>query len=252
MDLLNRLRLKNKPLYYFGVFNFIFAFGCLLMMQFDETRILGISAWIKPAKFFLASSIFSFTMLWYLPLLEKPSTSRIYSYVIIAVLGLENIIITYQAWHGTTSHFNVTSPLNGAFFAIMGIAIMILTCWTAFICWLFFRKTDFTAPMPYVWGIRLGLLIFVLASLEGIIMVRMMSHTIGAPDGGEGLVFLNWSRQHGDLRVAHFFGMHSLQVLPLIGYYLCKTNRQVILYSLLYLVLVVALLAKALKGIPIL
>jgi len=252
MDLLNRLRLRNKPLYYFGIFNLIFAFGSLLLMQFDNTLILGINAWVKPMKFFLATSIFSFTMLWYLPLLERPSTSRIYSYLIIGVLALENTIITYQAWKGTTSHFNISSPLNSALFSIMGVSIIILTGWTAYICFLFFRKSNFKVPMPYVWGIRLGLLFFVLASLEGTVMVGMMRHTIGAQDGGEGVLFVNWSKNHGDLRAAHFFGMHSLQILPLIGYYLCKTNRQVMIYGLLYLLFVAALLIQALKGSPIL
>lgn len=251
MDLLNRLRLKNKPLYYFGMFNLIFAFGSLLMMQVDDTLILGINAWVKPMKFFLSVAIFSFTMLWFLPLLEMPRASRIYSIVIILTMSIENIIISYQAWMGTTSHYNVSSPVNGALFAIMGIAIFIFSAWSAYICFLFFRKKNFNAPLPYVWGIKLGLLIFVLFSIEGVIMIRMMSHTVGSADGGEGLFFVNWSRQHGDLRAAHFFGMHALQILPVIGYYLCKTTRQVIIYSVLYFLMVVSLLVQALKGIPL-
>jgi hypothetical protein len=251
MDLLNRLRLKNKPLYYFGIFNLVFAFGSLLMMLFDDTAILGINAWVKPLKFFLTATIFSFTMLWYLPLLDKPAVSRIYSVVIIIVLGIENIIIPFQAWRGTTSHFNISSPFNAILFNIMGIAIVTLTGWTAYVCYLFFKKRIFTAPMPYVWGIRLGLLFFVIFSLEGGLMVQMLSHTVGGQDGGEGLFFVNWSRKHGDLRVAHFFGMHSLQILPLIGYYFCKTSRQVVVYSTIYFLMVVALLVQALKGIPL-
>jgi len=251
MDLLNRLRLKNKPLYYFGGFNLIFSFGCLLMMLFDDTQILGINAWIKPMKFLLATGIFSFSMAWYLPEVEKPTTSRIYSYVIVFILALENSIIIYQAWNGTTSHFNISSPLNGMLFSIMGIAIITLTIWTAYICFLFFRKKDFNAPMTYIWGIRLGLLFFVIFSLEGGMMVNLMQHTIGASDGGKGLFFVNWSRQNGDLRVAHFFGMHSLQILPLTGYFLCKTNRQIMLLATLYFLIVTALLVQAINGIPL-
>ncbi len=251
MTLMDKLRLKNKPLYYFGWFNFIFAFACLLMTFFDDTQILGINAWIKPMKFFFAATIFSFSMAWYMPLLEQPGKSRIYSYVVIAILAFENIAITFQAWQGTTSHFNVSSPFNGIVFALMGIAIMILTLWTAYICVLFFRKKNINASGPYIWGIRLGLLIFVLFSFQGILMVNMMSHTVGGSDGGEGLFFLNWSREKGDLRVAHFFGMHALQILPLTGYYICKTSRQIILYSVLYFLMVVALLVQALKGIPL-
>ena len=59
------------------------------------------------------------------------------------------------------------------------------------------------------------------------------SHNIGGKIGETGLPLLNWSTLNGDLRVAHFFGIHSLQIIPILGYYTSKriTNEKMLLQS---------------------
>ena len=52
------------------------------------------------------------------------------------------------------------------------------------------------------------------------------AHTVGAPDGGRGLPVTGWSADHGDLRIAHFLGMHGLQVLPLLAWWIARPKAR--------------------------
>jgi len=250
-SLFTRLKQRNPLLYYFGWLNLLAAFGCLVMTQADNTMVLGINAWIKPAKFFLSSFIFVWTMAWILVHLEKPRAVKAYSIMVVIVLAFELYVIAWQAANGRLSHFNTTNRFYLLLFNLMGIAISILAVWTAYIGYLFFRKRQFTISPAYMWGIRLGILFFVLFSFEGALMAANLSHTIGAPDGGPGLPVVNWSTQYGDLRIAHFAGMHALQVLPLAGYFVFRRPAGLILFSTIYFAGVVALIVMALNGIPL-
>ena len=136
-------------------------------------------------------------------------------------------------------------------FNFMGIFILIFTITCILICIAFFRQRSFNIPTSYVWGIRLGLLFFVLFSLEGGMMLGMMQHTVGAADGSPGIPLLNWSRQYGDLRIAHFAGIHSLQVLPVAGYYMVKSKQQMFIVAAIYFFSVAFVFVQALRGISL-
>ena len=82
-------------------------------------------------------------------------------------------------------------------------------------------------------------------------MAARLSHTVGAADGSAGLPVVNWSKQYGDLRVAHFFGLHSLQLLPLLGYYITRSSKEMIVVATIYFMILVFLFVQALKGLPL-
>jgi hypothetical protein len=252
MKFLNELRKRNFILYYFGWLYFAGGIVCIIMTQTSETIVLGINAWIKPMKFFFSIWIFCWTMGWFLAYLNNKRRVRIYTWAVVVVMIIEQVIITWQAANGRLSHFNITTPFYRLLFTIMGVAIATLMAWTGVIGYYFFKQKQFDVPMPYVWGIRLGIILSVLFSFEGGIMAAQLSHTVGAPDGGPGLPIVNWTRQYGDLRVAHFIGIHSLQIIPLFGYYIAKTNRSVQLFAAGYFILTMFLLIQAFRKIPLL
>jgi hypothetical protein len=222
---LRELYRSNPVLTMTGWLNWILAVVLLVAVQFDSRTILGINPWIKPIKFSISIAIYVWTLAWYLRYLaaRKRAVRTISWGVSICVLS-EIVGITLQSARGVPSHFNVTTPLNAAMFTAMGIIIGINTALVIWVCvWFFVDHPDL--PAAYLWGIRFGLVLFLLASFEGVFMVMHGSHTVGAPDGGAGLPFVNWSRAHGDLRVMHFTGMHALQVLPLAGYWIARSGR---------------------------
>ena len=227
------------------------AIFCAVLTQVTDMAVLGINAFIKPMKFFLSVSIFCWTMAWYLEYLHRPRVTHAYSIMAIIVFAFELLVITWQAEHSRLSHFNVSSPLYALLFNLMGIAITLLWAWTIYITILFFRKKQFDLPTPYLWGIRCALVIFLIFSIEGMLMAVQLAHTVGAPDGGPGLPVVNWSTQHGDFRVAHFFGMHALQIIPILSYYYIRKSASVLLFAGFYFVLVSSLFIQALNRIPL-
>ena len=102
-----------------------------------------------------------------------------------------------------------------------------LVRWTISVAMVLFlwilRRDSPTNRAGYLWGVRWGVALFVLASWQGFTMVANNGHAVPGPDGGLGLPFVNWSIEMGDLRSVHFFGMHAMQALPLLGFLLDRT-----------------------------
>ncbi len=251
MKLVAELKHRNPILFWFGFFNILVGVICLVLISLDEFQILGVSRWLKPMKFYFSVGLMIITMGWILHYLNDTDKIKKYSWWLVITMFFENGLIVLQAIRKTTSHFNNRTGFDVLIFQLMGIFILLFTITFIRIAISFFRQKEFSVSIPYKWGIRLGILFFILFSLEGGVMLTLMKHTVGAADGTAGIPVFNWSKQYGDLRIAHFLGIHALQVLPLAGFYISKTKNQIIIISLGWFLITAALLIKALYSSPL-
>ena len=228
---------SNRPLTFVGLLMVCDLGACLVAMMFDSRQITGINAWIKPAKFGLSSAVTCFSLAWIVSYLRDWPRIRDWSGRVFAVsIAIEIVVIDLQAERGTTSHFNMAGPIDRVAFITMGISIAILWLSMASMTYALMRQQ--VQPVSWAWALRLGLLASVVGAAGGGFMLRQTpeqklnpelkqfgSHTVGAPDGGPGLPIANWSENHGDLRVAHFLGLHGVQIIPIIGLLLLRKKR---------------------------
>ncbi len=246
---------RHPYLYWFGWLNLLLFVVAGTMHFLDPTLILGINAWIKPMKFALSIAIYAWTFGWVLAYSAHPKANRIIAIGLMVTMTVEVVLIFLQAFRGTTSHFNVHTLLDGIIFGVMGIFIGLNTLINLYTVLIFaFGKTSLTGPSLLAW--RAGLILFLLGGISGGWMVGQLAHTVGAPDGGPGLPFVNWSTVAGDIRSAHFATLHGLQILPLVAFMLTRMNettapRWTTVTIMLYGALCVYLHVLAWMGIPV-
>jgi hypothetical protein len=242
---------RNAVLFWFGTVNLVAAVLFLVAARFSDLEVAGANAWFKPFKFAVSIGVYSWTMAWFVHYLQEPVVARSFSWGIVVLLGFEIVYIAFMAAKGQQSHFNVSSPFFNGLYMLMAFAATAVALWTAYIGVLFMSRSFPDLPNYYVHAIRWGIFIFVIFSFEGFVMGSRLAHTIGGSDGGPGLPVVGWSTKFGDPRVAHFIGMHALQVLPILAYFILKDVRLIGFAALIYLALAAFTLWQALQGNPL-
>lgn len=247
---------NQRALLIVGFAHFILFLVLAVVSQFDAREILGIDRWIKPMKFAVSIAIYLWTLAIYLNFVRgwKRAKNIIVYGSIVMMLG-EIVLITMQAARGTTSHFNISTPFDSVVFNAMGIMIALSTLLSGFLLYLYF-KAEIDLPKAIVWGVRCGIILLILAGAEGGLMAGLLRHSIGTADGGAGLPFVNWSTIAGDLRVAHFIGMHAFQAVPFFAYTLERyeiksSSRWTLLFVAAYFALFTFVFVQALFGKPL-
>jgi len=251
MDFLIELKTRNELLFYFGLVNFVLAAIFIVLSQVSQIEVAGANAWFKPTKFALSIGIFCWSIGWFMSYLPQDFLVVAINWTIVLSLGFEIVYIAIQAARGEMSHFNVSNSLYSSLYSLMAIAATLVAFTTLVLAIRFFQMPLPSLPEYYIWAIRLSLILFFIFSMEGYVMGANLSHTIGGEGASKVLPFLNWSRQYGDPRVAHFVGMHGLQIIPILAYYVLKDTKLTIALATVYLFIALYVLVQALYGKPL-
>ncbi|MEV6860527.1 hypothetical protein AB0M44_05930 [Streptosporangium subroseum] len=203
-------------------------------MVIDERTVLGEPVWLKPFKFAVSFALYAATLAWMLGKVQRWRRTLwwLATVVVLGFLLPEIAVITFQAARGVRSHFNFSTPLDGTLFAIMGGAAYLgwLMTFAVGVFLLFQRRLD----RAMAWAIPLGIALslggmsigYLMTSptpdqaealRNGLGLTTIGAHSIGGFDGGATMPLTGWATESGDLRVAHFVGLHALQALPLIA-----------------------------------
>ena len=225
----------------------------------DERTLSGADVWLKPLKFEASLALFAFTLAWFMPIVSEAfRRSFLGRYVVFGALGPATFEIAYILWRasrGEASHFNTATPGAAIGYALMGLGAVLLTLAAPALAVGIARRDAKPLAPAYRLAIILGLtLTFVLGGIEGMVMSTGTGHAVGAPlPGDTGMAVFGWLRSAGDLRVAHFLGIHAQQVLPLFGalavaLFAARARLAVIGFSAAYTLLVVAAFVQAELG----
>jgi hypothetical protein len=187
-----------------------------LAFAFDSRVVGGVNPWIKVIKFDLSIGMFIFTMIFILMGFGSDFIKSISKQLALCAF-VEITLITLQAIRGVPSHFNYNTIFDSIVFVSMGIFIF----YNTYLLVVVFVKSLNEPPrrsFVELRSVQYGLIITVLGSFIGGIMSWALKHSVGVPDGGPGLPFLGWSTVAGDLRVAHFWGIHGIQIMLIVGF----------------------------------
>jgi hypothetical protein len=207
-------RRGHAGLFWFAAAMACIAVACAVLAMFDQRTLLGQPVWFKPLKFSISLAFYSGTAAWMLSRLPR-GTMRRTGWLMVVMVALEMVIIVGQAARGAMSHFNLDGGIGTLLFALMGAMITAFYFATVAIAVRFLRERHLDRSTAT--AIRLGLLVAVLGMSVGYLMSQNFGHAVGVPDGGPGLPLVGWSTTGGDLRIAHFAGMHALQLIPLVA-----------------------------------
>jgi hypothetical protein len=229
LQLIHKAWAINRPLTSLVILCAFSILVCSTGLAVDHRLINGELGWIKPCKFSISFFVYGISMIWFSTFLKRHAhVFRIASTAAFIGAAVELAAIILQVVRGTTSHFNTGTIFDHVIFIVVKAAIIpvALAVLVSFI--LLLRQKDL--PQVLDSALHWGVFLTMVGCVPAVLMVmpdplqdaitnyrQFHGHTIGFTEGGPGLPWLGWSTVAGDLRIAHFVGIHALQVLPILG-----------------------------------
>jgi hypothetical protein len=161
----------------------------------------GPVSWRKPIVFGLSFGITLATITWFMSFLRpRRGTGWALVGTFAGASVAEVFLVSMQRWRGVPSHFNESTPFDGAVFSAMGALVSVLVLLTVIVAARSFLRLD--APPALAWAIRAGLLLLLVSQAVGVQMISEGGNTFGAA---------------GALKVPHAVTLHAVQVLPALA-----------------------------------
>ncbi|RTL39748.1 MAG: hypothetical protein EKK48_17910 [Candidatus Melainabacteria bacterium] len=241
---------SNRSLTALIVFSVSVLIVSMFGLCFDQRMVLGEHPWIKPVKFSASLAIFGVTLFW----LGQFLTNHTHAFRRTCRAALsgsiaELSIIIIQVMRGAPNHFNMGSSFDNGMAWLAAISILPVAFSIVVVFFLLLREPN----LPAVLGcaLRWGVLLSVIGCIPGFMMLApvAMQHiivhqvstslhqtstglqqastnlhqaSISLQQTSSGIPFLGWSTVSGDLRVAHFVGIHALQFFPVLAFIVMK------------------------------
>ncbi len=247
--LLHSMRAASPALWWTIVAMGFGAVICTVVQQLDPRLINGVNVWMKPAKFFASLAIQFATVAWALQFLPTRERGVRWSIAAMVAAGwTEMVYILFRASRAEGSHFNTATPDAALLYAIMGVGAVTLTVTAAYIGWRLWRKRH---DGLWTGAAALGLMAgAVLGTVAGAYLSSQTGHSVGGDlSDATGTGFFNWSTTGGDLRIAHFVGLHAAQIIPLAA----LSGRRDVVWcaAVLCALFTVGTFAVAVAGVPL-
>lgn len=189
----------------------------------DARLFNGVNVWIKPIKFLVSMVVMFATLAWALTVAPGATTGQPIETVLAIALGVlaagEIAYIALQAGQASASHYNTSTPFHRAMYGVMGIAAVTMLTITGIFGAMILTRVPWSEPLPFAAGVGL-VLGSLLGTITGLQLGAAPGHWVGGtfpggvPTDAGGMPLFGWSRVGGDLRVAHFVGMHLMQAVP--------------------------------------